>query len=117
MSNQHSNRPEATYLKQIEELIAALESERGDFMAKCKQIRADIKGVYREAKEDNIKLRPLKGLVRYRVLQRKQAAIVRSMPADDLDEYEELIETLGELGRAAVTRAKRERGARAEMPA
>ena len=109
-----SNRPEASYLKQIEELQRSLEAERSEFATRCKQIRGELKAVYREAKDEGVKLKPLKGLVKYRTLERKQMAIVRSMPADDLSDYEELVETLGELGRAAATRAKRER---AELPA
>jgi len=94
------------FLTRIEKLHADLESERGSYMATCRTLRDDIKSIYGEAKNAGVPVRSLKGLVRWRKLERDQASIAADM--DDSDEsaaYARLVETLGPLGIAAATAA------------
>lgn len=86
------------FLKRIENLHRDLESERGSYMARCKEIREDMAHVYDEAKDKGVTKKALKGVVKYRQLERKKAAITEDI--DDIDvksQLESLIAALGEL--------------------
>ena len=91
-------------MRRIENLFDDLETLRGEYMASCKTVRADIKEVYGEAKDQGVPARALKGLVKYRHLERKQLAIVDGLD-DEAADYELLVETLGDLGMAAARAA------------
>jgi len=94
------------YLRRIEGKLDDLESERSQYMLACKPIHEDIREIYGEAKENGIPVKALKGLVKYRELEKKQAKIADDF--EDIDEaaqYSQLIETLGPLGFAAAQRA------------
>jgi uncharacterized protein (UPF0335 family) len=93
------------YLKRIENLLAHIESEKGACGARCKLIHADIKEVYKEAKNDGVPVKALKGLVKYRALEKKQAAIGDGFDLDEAAEFEQLIDALGDLGIAAARAA------------
>lgn len=93
------------YMKRIESLKGDLESERSKYMNACKPIHEDIRDIYTEAKTAGVSAKALKGLVKFRELEKRQDAI-----ADDFDEdngaiYEVLIEALGPLGKAAAKAA------------
>jgi uncharacterized protein (UPF0335 family) len=94
-----------SYLQRIEHLLGDLDKLRSTYMTKCKHVREDITTIYQDARESGLEVRALKGLVKYRALERKQATI-----DDDFDEaeqlaYTQLIEKLGDLGAAAAKRA------------
>jgi len=94
------------YMKRIESLMGDLDSERGAYMAKCKPIHEDIREVYAEAKDNGVPVKALKGLVKWREFEKKQAKIGQDFA--DLDEkasYDQLIDTLGPLGFAAARAA------------
>lgn len=99
------------FLARVENLHQDLESERGSYMARAKAIREDIKLVYGEAKEAGVPAKSLRGVVKYRALEKKQRAIGDGLDIDEQSTYEMLVEALGdfsttELGSAAVSKAK-----------
>lgn len=105
------------YLQRIEALNADLETERGTYMQRARSLRDDIKEVISEAKEkDSVPVKALKGLVRYRELEKKQKAIGDGLDIDEASTFEQLLEALGdfgatELGQATLDLAKaREKG-------
>lgn len=93
------------FLERIERLHADLDSKRGAYMAECRVVREDIKVVLGEAKEAGIPVKALKGLVEFRKLEKKQAAIADGYDPDEAKVYEHLVEALGELGAAAAKAA------------
>jgi uncharacterized protein (UPF0335 family) len=96
----------APFVTRIENLLRDLASERGSYMAKCVPIHEDIREVYGEAKENGIAVKALKGLIKWRSLEKKQAAIGDDFA--DVDEkavFDHLVEALGPLGFAAAVAA------------
>lgn len=94
------------FVDRVESILATMESDKGAYMAKCKANRERIKDVVTEAKEAGLPVKPLKGIIKYRTLERKQTKIAASF--DDVAEsaiYQELVDTLGELGAAAAKAA------------
>ncbi len=99
------------FLTRIENLLGDLDSLRGKYMSDCEVVREDIKEVYAEAKEAGVPTRALKGLVKYRKLERDQDKIADGFDLDEQSAYESLVGALGDfadtaLGRAAVSKAK-----------
>lgn len=97
----------APYLARVENILADLDRMKGEYMAACKAKREDIKEIYKEAKDDDVPVRALKGLVKYRELERKQSAIEETIPDEEVSEFEMLVEALGDyadtpLGQAAL---------------
>ena len=93
------------YLKRIEQLFADLDSEKGSYMAAAKALREDIRSVFSEAKEAGIQVKALRGLVKWRQLEKKQNAIADGLDIDESAAYSQLVEALGPLGQAAADRA------------
>jgi len=97
----------APFLEEVEGHLDELESLRGSYMSKCKKVRDQIKDVYLGAKEAGVKIKPLKGLVKWRQLERKKLKLEASFEEDE-DEaaiYRRLVENLGPLGEAAAREA------------
>lgn len=93
------------FLKRIETLMSESESAKATYMNECKERRSDIKAVYTEAKDAGVPVKALRGLVKYRELERKQEAIADGLDIDEASTYETLIEALGPLGEAAAKAA------------
>lgn len=94
------------FIDRVESVIADMESDKGAYMAKCRAHRGRIKDILAEAKEAGLPVRSMRGIVKYRGLERKQAKIAAGF--DDVDEsavYQQLVDTLGELGAAAARAA------------
>ena len=66
-------------------------------MAECKVFRSDIKEIVAEAKDAGVSKRALKGIVKYREMERRQAALADGMEPDDADAFETLVAALGDL--------------------
>src|SRR4029079_14076745 len=92
------------YLARIETLLADIDSERGLYMAHCKEFREDISEIYVEAKDNGVPVKALKGIVKYRQLKKKQDAIAATFDIDEAAAYETIREALGPLGAAAADR-------------
>lgn len=93
------------FLKRIESIAAEGEIAKGTYMNECKLRREDIKAVYTEAKDAGVPAKALRGLVKYRDLERKQQAIADGLDMDEQSTYETLVEALGPLGEAAAKAA------------
>ena len=96
------------YLARIETLLSDIDSERGTYMARCKELREDISEIYVEAKDNSVPVKALKGIVKHRQLKKKQDAIAAGFDIDEAAAFETLVEMLGELGAAAAKRAGHE---------
>ena len=99
------------FLARIENLNSNLASLQGKYMSDCKVVRDDIKEVYAEAKEAGVPSRALKGLAKYRKLERDQDKIGDGFDLDEQSAYESLVGALGDfadtaLGKAAAEKAK-----------
>ena len=92
------------YLTRMETLLRDLDSERGTYMARCKEIREDISEIYVEAKDNGVPVKALKGIVKHRQLQKRQEAIADGFDIDEAAAYETIREALGPLGAAAADR-------------
>jgi len=90
------------FVADVESIMADMESDKGAYMAKCRANRQRIKDVISAAKEAGLPVRPMKSVIKYRALERKQVKLAAGF--DDMDEsavYQELVDTLGDLGAAA----------------
>lgn len=99
------------YLVEIDAADEQLDTLRSQYMNKCKVPRADIAGVFEAAKEAGIPVHAFKAIVKNRRLERRQAANVAALEADDADNYDSLVASLGDfidlpLGQAAAGRAR-----------
>ena len=100
-----ANNDPKSYLQRIENLLGEMETLRIDHQERCKEIRVDIKSIYDEAENAGIAVKPLKALVKYRALERAQDKLPEALDVDERTIYENLVTTLGDLGRAAAERA------------
>ena len=86
------------FVNRINNLKEDLEKERGASMRRCKDIREDIKGVFAEAKDVNIPVKPLKAVIKARELERRAAAQRDGLAdSDEMDKFDLLQEALGPL--------------------
>jgi uncharacterized protein (UPF0335 family) len=92
------------FVAEIEHIYDDLESLKGEYMARCKARRAEIKDIYSEAKDKGVPKRPLKGIVKARALQRK---------IDNIDSDFEIDEAATKRALAA-SAAQVKKGAKAE---
>jgi len=99
------------FMERIETLHADLESERGKYMAACKTIREDVKVVFQEAKDAGVNVKALRGLIKWRALEKRQEMIEGGLDDDEAAVYTRLVEMLGPLGMAAASAAGYEDGA------
>lgn len=94
------------FLDRVERIMSEMESDKGVYMAKCRANRDRIKDVLTEAKDQGLPVRAMRGIVKFRDLERKQQKIAAKLEdADESDIYRQLVDTLGELGAAAARQA------------
>jgi len=87
----------APFVERIENLNRDLEKLKSDYMNECKAVRADIKEVVGEADDKGVPKKALKGIVKYRALERKKNAIGDGMDIDEQSKFESLVAALGAL--------------------
>lgn len=95
---------------QIESFHGDLESEKGSYMRRCKDIRDGIDEVYAEAKNKGISKKALKTHIDLRKLEARKAVLVGKLEDGDGDSFDKMAEALGDfaklpLGAAAMARA------------
>lgn len=93
------------FVDRVERILGEMESDKGAYMARCKANRERIKEVLGEAKDQGLPVKPIKGVIKYRGLERKQQKIATNFDIDEQSLYQQLVETLGELGAAAARSA------------
>ena len=75
-----------------EEIESEIESEKGAFMAKCKNLRKGQAEILTEGKARGIPKAALKNVIGARKLQRKLDAIREELDGDDADNFDLLAE-------------------------
>ena len=93
------------YLQRIEALLGEVETAKGECGQLCKTLHEDVRSIYKEAKENGVPVRVLKGAVKYRQLEMQETAITVDMEIDEAAFFYTLIERLGPLGMAAARAA------------
>ncbi len=94
------------FIDRVERIMTEMESDKGAYMAKCRANRDKIKDVLTDAKDQGLPVRAMRGIVKFRDLERKQQRIAAKFEdADESDIYRQLVDTLGELGAAAARQA------------
>jgi hypothetical protein len=115
---QRTNGPNDEHIQEAFEQILRhyeeLDSERGEYMRRCRSIRDSIASVYGIASDRGITKKLLKAKIKTHLLEKKIGDIEAEFEADERDEYERINQALGEyrdtpLGQAALSRAQRDR--------
>ena len=89
----------------IESVLREIDHAKGVYMAEAKERREDIRSIYAESKDAGVNVKALRGLIKSREMQRKIDAIPDGFDEEEAAAFEHLVEALGDLGRAAATRA------------
>jgi uncharacterized protein (UPF0335 family) len=80
------------FVRQIEEIDDDLESEKGEYMSRCRVLRDKRKDVFGAAKDDGIAVKPLKAIVKRRKLERRIDALPSEFDVDESAQYSALAE-------------------------
>lgn len=84
------------YIEKLEGYQGDIESEKGSYMQRCKNIRDSMDVVYEEAKALGIPKKVLKAHVALRELERKKGMIVDKLSDDDAESFEIAADALGD---------------------
>lgn len=101
-----------SYVDRIEAIKEAIASEKGEFMASCKQHNEDIADILEEAKSNGLPKKALRSVVKTRELEAKLEAIRDELDEDLQDTYDNIRHAIGDLaetplGEAALRRAEK----------
>jgi uncharacterized protein (UPF0335 family) len=78
------------FVRQIEEIDDDLESEKGEYMSRCRVLRDKRKDVFGDAKDAGIAVKPLKAVVKRRKLENKIAGLPSDFDIDESAQYSAL---------------------------
>lgn len=84
-------------LDRVANLNDQIETEKSTYMTACKAIRSDIKGVYRDAKNDGLPVKALKNIVKDRVAEKAAERRRTDLDTPDLESYDQIVLMLGAL--------------------
>jgi uncharacterized protein (UPF0335 family) len=106
------------FVRQIEEIDDDLESEKGEYMSRCRVLRDKRKDVFGAAKDDGIAVKPLKAIVKRRKLERRIDALPSEFEIDEAAQYEALAAAFAgtPFGDFAAARAHADDGDAKEAP-
>lgn len=93
------------FLKRIEAMTAEIDTAKGVYMKECQERRQDIREIFGEVKDAGINVKALRGLIKHREMQRKLDAISDGYDEEEALAFEQLVDALGDLGRAAAKAA------------
>jgi uncharacterized protein (UPF0335 family) len=82
----------APFLQRIEEIDDELDLEKGAYMATCRTLRSKRKGIFGDAKDAGIAVKPLKAVVKRRRLESKIAGLPTDFDIDEAAQFEALAE-------------------------
>ncbi len=88
----------ASFVERVENLNARKESLHMDYMRECATIAEDIGEVLDEAKAAGLKKKSIKAVVKRHALERKIENIRDDMEPEDADDYDQVLQALGEFG-------------------
>lgn len=99
------------YLREIDKADDKLIALKIDHMEQCKGPRGRIRNIMKEARESDVNMQALRTLVANHRAERKIEQRIAELEADDRNDYDSMLEALGEfgdtdLGQAALRKAK-----------
>lgn len=108
MDNGYDAKAVKSFIERVESIHAEIESEKGTYMRKCKELREDIASVLDEGKDAGIPKKLLKAHIELRKLELRKESIVENLSDDDASDFEVMADALGEfaklpLGMAAMS--------------
>jgi DUF1009 family protein len=103
------------YLREINKADDALIKLKTEHMTACKGPRGRIRNVMKEAREAGANMEALRAIIAKQRAERKIDQRIAELEADDREDYEAMLQALGEfgntdLGKAALSKAKRKDG-------
>ena len=81
----------------IENLGKELDTEKSEYMLRCKDVRSDIRIVYDEAKEAGITRAVLKAKIKERALRKKVANCRASLESEQIDMFDQISSALKDI--------------------
>lgn len=96
--NGYSAEATTGFIERLENLDGERETAHMEYMQVCKRIAEDRNEVLNEAKDAGFKKKTLKAAVKKRALERKIENIRADMEQEDADDYDQVLQALGELG-------------------
>jgi uncharacterized protein (UPF0335 family) len=84
-------------VNRIENLGGELDTEKSEYMLRCKDIRSDMKDVYDEAKEQGITKSVLKAKIKERALRKKVANCRNNLEAEQIDMFDQVSSALKDI--------------------
>lgn len=103
-----------SFVTRIENLQSEMESERGAYMNKCKEIRGDIAEIYIEVKDAGVSVKAMKVEIKDRMAARRAEKRRAGLEPDEQDALDLIKHALGELadlplGAAAMAQAAKDK--------
>jgi hypothetical protein len=91
------------FVEELEDHQATLDRFRGEYMARCKGVREEMKETIKSAKEAGVATRALRALIKRRVLEKKINKIEADskFDPDEVTMYQQLVDAFGALGEAS----------------
>lgn len=117
-TNTGIGRSGADYVKKIENINKQLDTMHAEYMLECKDVRDDLRNLYKDAKADGVPLKSLKVAVKKREYARKSQEITIGLDLDEMSQLDKILRDLGDLvgtplADAAIKQAKNGDAARA----
>lgn len=111
MTNGFDTEMSQAYVDRLEAIQQQLDSEKGTYMQRCRELRADMAAVLDEAKEDGLPKKLVKIHVNLRKLEKQKEAMIEALGDDDAETFDLMAEALGDyaklpLGMAALNSAR-----------
>lgn len=99
------------FVADIERHFETLESYRGEYMRRCRDVRDLIAQTYDRAKDAGVPKKELKAVIKARELERKIEALRENLDEDGAETFDQIRHALGDLadlplGDAALKRAQ-----------
>ena len=98
-------------VNKIDKLFSDIDSERGRYMKRCRDIRESIQAVYDEGKARNIPKKELRVFVTARIKLEKARKVLEDLEADQRETVEMLAEAFGDAADLPLFQSKLSRAA------
>jgi len=98
------------FTARVEKLHDELDTEKGEYMRRCRSIRDDIKNVLVEASDAGVPRREFKAVIKVRLLEKRADAVRDELEPDEAETFDTIRTALGDysdtpLGQAALAKA------------
>ncbi len=95
MSNQVDKEALFEAVKKIQTVETAMESDKGSYMAKCKDHREAIKEIKQDARDNGVPTKELNAVLKRKKLMDQVEAVVSDMDEDEAELVDQMEFTLG----------------------